>query len=46
MRSLDNAPSHAVHRALGFGETERVVFFRRCRAMTPRVRMHRACDDP
>jgi aminoglycoside 6'-N-acetyltransferase I len=26
---LDNAASHAVHRALGFGETERVVFFRR-----------------
>ena len=26
---LDNAASHAVHRALGFEETERVVFFRR-----------------
>ncbi|HEX6363368.1 MAG TPA: aminoglycoside 6'-N-acetyltransferase [Albitalea sp.] len=25
---LDNAVSHAVHRALGFEETERVVFFR------------------
>lgn len=27
--SLDNAASHAVHRALGFQETERVVFFRK-----------------
>jgi len=27
--SLDNAGSHAMHRALGFAETERVVFFRR-----------------
>jgi aminoglycoside 6'-N-acetyltransferase I len=26
---LDNELSHAVHRALGFGETERVVFFRK-----------------
>jgi aminoglycoside 6'-N-acetyltransferase I len=26
---LDNTTSHAVHRALGFQETERVVFFRR-----------------
>lgn len=26
---LDNPDSHAVHRALGFSETERVVFFRR-----------------
>jgi len=26
---LDNTASHAVHRALGFEETERVVFFRR-----------------
>ena len=27
--SLDNEVSHAVHRALGFAETERVVFFRK-----------------
>ncbi len=27
--SLANADSHAMHRALGFAETERVVFFRR-----------------
>jgi aminoglycoside 6'-N-acetyltransferase I len=26
---LDNAESHAFHRAIGFAETERVVFFRR-----------------
>ena len=26
---LENAPSHAMHRSLGFGETERVVFFRK-----------------
>jgi len=26
---LDNAASHAMHRALGFTETERVVFFRK-----------------
>lgn len=26
---LENETSHAVHRALGFQETERVVFFRR-----------------
>lgn len=26
---LENTSSHAVHRALGFQETERVVFFRR-----------------
>jgi aminoglycoside 6'-N-acetyltransferase I len=26
---LENQASHAVHRALGFEETERVVFFRR-----------------
>ena len=26
---LDNHDSHAMHRALGFAETERVVFFRR-----------------
>lgn len=26
---LDNAASHALHRAMGFEETERVVFFRR-----------------
>ena len=26
---LDNEASHAVHRALGFGETERVVCFKR-----------------
>jgi len=26
---LDNTASHAVHRALGFVETERVVFFRK-----------------
>jgi aminoglycoside 6'-N-acetyltransferase I len=26
---LDNEPSHATHRALGFEETERVVYFRR-----------------
>jgi aminoglycoside 6'-N-acetyltransferase I len=26
---LENAESHAMHRALGFKETERVVFFRR-----------------
>jgi hypothetical protein len=26
---IDNAESHAVHRALGFAETERVVYFRR-----------------
>jgi aminoglycoside 6'-N-acetyltransferase I len=26
---LENQSSHAVHRALGFGETERVVFFRK-----------------
>jgi aminoglycoside 6'-N-acetyltransferase I len=28
---LDNAAAHAVHRALGFAETERVVYF--CRAL-------------
>jgi len=27
--ALANAASHAVHRALGFAETERVVFFRK-----------------
>jgi aminoglycoside 6'-N-acetyltransferase I len=27
--ALANAASHAVHRALGFEETERVVFFRK-----------------
>lgn len=27
--SLDNVAAHAVHRALGFEETERVVYFRR-----------------
>lgn len=27
--SIDNAPSHAFHAALGFEETERVVFFRK-----------------
>lgn len=27
--SIDNTDSHAMHRALGFEETERVVFFRR-----------------
>jgi aminoglycoside 6'-N-acetyltransferase I len=26
---LDNGASHAMHRALGFEETERVVFFRK-----------------
>jgi len=26
---LDNAASHAMHRALGFSETERVVYFRK-----------------
>ncbi|MEO6564681.1 MAG: aminoglycoside 6'-N-acetyltransferase [Casimicrobiaceae bacterium] len=26
---LDNGPSHAMHRALGFSETERVVYFRK-----------------
>lgn len=26
---LDNAQSHAMHQALGFGETERVVYFRK-----------------
>ena len=26
---LDNAQSHAMHEALGFGETERVVYFRK-----------------
>jgi aminoglycoside 6'-N-acetyltransferase I len=26
---IDNIPAHAAHRALGFGETERVVYFRR-----------------
>lgn len=26
---LDNAASHAMHRALGFAETERVVYFRK-----------------
>jgi aminoglycoside 6'-N-acetyltransferase I len=26
---LDNESSHAVHRALGFAETERVVYYRR-----------------
>jgi len=26
---LDNAQSHAMHRALGFSETERVVYFRK-----------------
>ncbi len=26
---LDNRDSHAMHRALGFAETERIVFFRR-----------------
>ncbi|MCS0469058.1 N-acetyltransferase, partial [Burkholderia mallei] len=26
---LENAASHALHRALGFDETERVVFFRK-----------------
>ena len=28
--ALANTASHAVHRALGFEETERVVFFRKC----------------
>jgi aminoglycoside 6'-N-acetyltransferase I len=27
--SIENEPSHAAHRALGFQETERVVFFRK-----------------
>ncbi len=27
---LDNSAAHAAHRALGFEETERVVYFRRC----------------
>jgi aminoglycoside 6'-N-acetyltransferase I len=27
--ALENVPSHVVHRALGFEETERVVYFRR-----------------
>lgn len=27
--SIENHLSHAVHRALGFQETERVVFFRK-----------------
>jgi aminoglycoside 6'-N-acetyltransferase I len=27
--AIDNAASHALHRALGFAETERVVFFRK-----------------
>lgn len=27
--AIDNARSHALHRALGFDETERVVYFRR-----------------
>lgn len=27
--AIDNAPSQAVHKALGFQETERVVYFRR-----------------
>ena len=26
---LENEPSHAMHRSLGFSETERVVFFRK-----------------
>jgi len=26
---LDNAQSHAMHEALGFSETERVVYFRK-----------------
>jgi aminoglycoside 6'-N-acetyltransferase I len=26
---LENEPSHAMHRALGFSETERVVYFRK-----------------
>jgi aminoglycoside 6'-N-acetyltransferase I len=26
---IDNHDSHAMHRALGFAETERIVFFRR-----------------
>ena len=30
--STDNLASHAVHRALGFEETERVVFFRKALA--------------
>ena len=30
--ALENQASHAVHRALGFDETERVVFFRRALA--------------
>ncbi|AJY39451.1 putative aminoglycoside 6'-N-acetyltransferase [Burkholderia humptydooensis] len=28
-RPPENAASHALHRALGFGETERIVFFRK-----------------
>ena len=27
--SIENVTAHATHRALGFGETERVVYFRR-----------------
>ena len=34
--ALDNEASHAVHRALGFAETERVVFFRK--GLTPHNR--------
>jgi aminoglycoside 6'-N-acetyltransferase I len=26
---IDNVAAHAAHRGLGFGETERVVYFRR-----------------
>lgn len=32
---LDNRAGHAVHRALGFQETERVVYFRKSLAGTP-----------
>jgi aminoglycoside 6'-N-acetyltransferase I len=27
--AVENEPSHAMHRALGFEKTERVVFFRK-----------------
>jgi aminoglycoside 6'-N-acetyltransferase I len=26
---LDNSQSHAMHRAIGFSETERVIYFRK-----------------
>ncbi|WP_407925737.1 aminoglycoside 6'-N-acetyltransferase [Devosia faecipullorum] len=34
--SLDNVGSHAMHRALGFEETQRVVFFRKALDLTLR----------